>query len=363
MNLAFLSYSHHDAKVAQWLQRSLEHYHLPSNMANPINPQSRYLRPIFRDRTDLSTGVLSEIIDKNLEESKFLIVICSRRAARSEWVSKEVQYFIEHGRMNQIIPLVIDGIPYSGGTRECMPKYMCEYVAEHPNKELLCIDRVAEGDNRAFMQIVSRLVDVPFDVMYGRHRRRRRLILSSQLAGVGLGIGVAGFFVTPISPSVQIQVAKTNLTQDEGVLSVNGQVYHINNYDTIVELPSLPGYLRGSSLDVMFAAPFYDTINEQIDLGFGLTARKVLTVKRNDWFAVFAGTVMTEEGDPISGASVKLAGLTTETDEMGNFYIVLPDEVQREYQSILVMKDGYDEFYREDECPSKELKYIMHRVR
>lgn len=362
MKLAFLSYSHHDAKVAEWLQRSLEHYKLPNNIANPIDPNSRYLRPIFRDRTDLSTGILSEIIDKNLEESKYLIIICSRRAAKSEWVSKEAQYFIEHGRMKQIIPLVVDGIPYSGGRRECMPLYMCKYVEEHPDQELLCIDMLAEGENRSFMQIVSRLVEVPFDVMYGRHRRRRnRLMFFQVLLGL-LVIFFAGFFVTPIGSTVQLCDPINRLPHRDGVLMVGGVQFPIeqDRYDTIVKLSSLPGYMRGRTLDITFIAPFYDTARTQLDLGFGFNSTAKLELTRDKSFSVFAGWVLSEEGAPIRGAYVRLGSFQAVTDLNGYFCVLLPVEVQSNEQPILIQKDGYEEIIREDENPSDSLKYIMH---
>lgn len=359
MNLAFISYSHHDVKVAEWLQKKLEHYRLPGEMSSPVDPQSHYLRPVFRDRTDLTSGVLSEIIDNNLENSMYLIVICSRRAAKSQWVSKETQYFIEHGKMNKIIPLVIDGIPYSGGNRECVPKYMRDYVVEHPEKELRCIDKVAEGDNRAFMQIVSRLMDVPFDVMYGRHRRRRNLILGIQILAVTSFLCIGGYFITPISASVQIRSVESMLPQEEGILNVGGQAFAINNYDTIIEMASLPGYLRGQSLEVLFTARYYDTLRTTMDLGFGVSANKALYLKRDNTFALFHGHIIDEEGNPVEGALVSLAGQTATTDSEGLFSITLPDEIQAETQSILITKDGYEEIYREDECPG-ELYYIIH---
>lgn len=360
MNLAFISYSHHDAKIADWLQTSLEHYRLPSNMPNPINPQIQYLRPIFRDRTDLTTGVLSEVIDKNLENSKYLILICSRRAARSEWVSKEVQYFIEHDRINQIIPLVIDGIPYSGGTRECIPKYMRDYVAEHPEKELLCIDKVAEGDHRAFMQVVSRLMDVPFDVMYERHRRRRNRIIFGQVVFFAFALATAGYLIPPIYSSVQILDEMPLLPHGQGTLVVDGHTYMVTDYSECINLPSLPGYMRGRTRDIQFFAPNYDTIQTSMKLGYGFSTVYTLQLKRDDTFSVFQGCVVDPDGTPISGATVTLSSHQVQTDEKGTFCITLPIEAQAEYQSIQISKEGYLDCIREDECPSRELAYILY---
>lgn len=363
MNLAFISYSHHDSKVADWLQTRLEHYHLPSNMPNPVNPQNHYLRPIFRDRTDLTTGVLSEIIDKNLENSKYLILICSRRSARSEWVSKEVQYFIEHGRLNQIIPLVIDGIPYSGGARECMPKYMCDYVNDHPDQELLCIDRVADGDDRAFMQIVSRLMDVPFDVMYARHRRRRNQLIASTAIVSSILLGAAAYLITPVSTSVKLYDLVSHLPHQEGILMVDGQLYTIPDscYSSEIPLQELPGFRRGGTVEVVFTAPFYDTIQTTMSLGIGFSTLLELDLNRDDTFSNFKGVVIDADGSPVRGANVEVGGYQAETDAHGSFHLQLPPKAQQMTQPIYITKEGYKQAYREDEEPSLELKYILYK--
>lgn len=362
MNLAFISYSHHDAKVADWLQTRLEHYHLPNNMPNPVNPQSHYLRPIFRDRTDLTTGVLSEIIDRNLENSKFLILICSRRSARSEWVSKEVQYFIEHGRINHIIPLVIDGIPYSRGPRECMPKYMLDFVSAHPDQELLCIDRVADGDDRAFMQIVSRLMDVPFDVMFARHRRRRNHILGTTTLFSTILLGAAGYLITPVSTSIQFYDLISHLPHQEGTLIVDGQTYSIPDscYSSEIQLQEMPGFRRGGSVEVTFMAPFYDTIQTTLPLSIGFSTLLELDLVRDETFSHFKGVVIDMEGKPVVGANVDISGYQAETDANGSFHLKLPPKAQQMTQPIYITKAGYQEIYREDEEPDQQLKYILH---
>lgn len=364
MNLAFISYSHHDSKIANWLQNSLEHYHLPYNMPNPVNPSSRYLRPIFRDRTDLTTGVLSEIIDRNLENSKYLILICSRRAAKSEWVSKEVQFFIEHGRLNQIIPIVIDGIPYSNGPRECMPKYMLDYVAEHPEQELHCIDRVADGDERTLIQVVSRLMGVPFDVVYARHRSRRNTIITIATLVTSFLLAAAAYLIMPMSTTIRLYDQVSHLPHHEGALMVDGQLYTLpdSNYNVEIQLQEVPGFRRGGTVEVSFAAPFYDTIKTTLQLGIGLSTQLELDLMRDETFAHFKGIVVDDLGNPVRGATVDIAGYQCETVADGTFHLNLPAKAQQVSQPIYITKDGYYELFREDESPDFELRYILHKL-
>ena len=91
---AFISYKREDEQWAKWLQHKLEHYHLPVKVRkeNPSLPQT--IRPVFKDTSELAAGVLADEIHEALENSKYLIVICSPRAAQSQWVGKEVQTFI-----------------------------------------------------------------------------------------------------------------------------------------------------------------------------------------------------------------------------------------------------------------------------
>jgi hypothetical protein len=79
---AFISYKRESEKWAKRLQHALEYYRLPNHLRqeNPELPE--FVRPVFRDMTDLEVGELSAQIHAGLEQSHFLIVVCSPRAAR-----------------------------------------------------------------------------------------------------------------------------------------------------------------------------------------------------------------------------------------------------------------------------------------
>lgn len=63
-NFAFISYNHEDKRWAKWLQHKLEYYKLPSSIRK-IRPElPDKIRPVFRDTSDLSGGILNEIIKK-----------------------------------------------------------------------------------------------------------------------------------------------------------------------------------------------------------------------------------------------------------------------------------------------------------
>ncbi len=177
---AFISYKREDEKWAQWLQCKLENYKLPTTARqnNPSLPDK--VRPIFRDTTDLSGGVLERAINNALSDSRFLIVICSPRAAKSQWVCKEVQTFIDSGREENIIPFIIEGQPYSPDiSTECYPAALKELSG---SRELLGININEMGRDAAAVKAVARMFELPFDTLWQRFRRdarkKRRIFIS-----------------------------------------------------------------------------------------------------------------------------------------------------------------------------------------
>ena len=88
---AFISYSHADMKWGRWLQKKLETFRVPREVARD-RQGSGNLR-IFRDQTDLAGAELAAALDREIERSRFLIVICSPASAASRWVDHEIRTF------------------------------------------------------------------------------------------------------------------------------------------------------------------------------------------------------------------------------------------------------------------------------
>jgi hypothetical protein len=144
---AFISYKREDEEWAKWLQHKLEHYKLPSNLDGRTD-LPKEIRPVFKDTSELTPGNLPEQISKALEQSKFLIVICSRRSAQSEWVNKEVEAFKSLGKTENIIPFIIEGRPFSSNPEEeCFPNAILSLPREQEilganGYKLVCVDFV-----------------------------------------------------------------------------------------------------------------------------------------------------------------------------------------------------------------------------
>src|SRR2546430_6771595 len=109
---AFISYRHvePDRKWAIWLHTALETYRVQQALVQKgVAPR---LQRCFRDEEELPASAdLNNQIEQALEQSRFLIVICSPRTPQSLWVNKEVERFRELGRNDRILALLIEGEP------------------------------------------------------------------------------------------------------------------------------------------------------------------------------------------------------------------------------------------------------------
>ena len=200
---AFISYSHADKAWASWIQKSLERSRIPAAISRDEPSVPRRISPVFRDDTDLvSHGSVLEVLKKELEDSRFLIVICSPDSAKSSWVSDEIQAFIDMGRADRIIPLIVRGVPHSKDPEtECLPPALLTLDRE---AEPLGIDVQEHGKNGAYVRVVASLLGVKLDHIIQRDRkiRRRKRIACVSLAIAALAI--AGFLVWYNVPFVSL---------------------------------------------------------------------------------------------------------------------------------------------------------------
>ena len=171
---AFISYSHKDKETAQKLQKWLEHYHLPSKVLDDYPDIPQTLSPVFIDESDLVAidGGLVDSLKGYLNESNYLIVICSPSSAQSKYVNEEVKYFIkELNRTDHIIPLIIEGTPNSkDSATECFPPAILELPYEH---EPLGIDINVHKERGAFLRVVATLLKLNIDYFVSREEEER----------------------------------------------------------------------------------------------------------------------------------------------------------------------------------------------
>ncbi|HLW79813.1 MAG TPA: TIR domain-containing protein, partial [Terriglobia bacterium] len=191
---AFISYSHADRRWGDWLHHALETHKIPKALVGqdtqrgePVPPR---VFPVFRDREELPTSAnLGAVIGEALRESRYLIVICSPRAAQSRWVNQEILDYKRLDREDRILALIVDGEPNAADGKpgyapemECFPEAL-----KHPlgpdgeldkskHTEPIAADARPDRDGKlnAKLKLLAGVLGVNYDDLKRRDEERRR---------------------------------------------------------------------------------------------------------------------------------------------------------------------------------------------
>lgn len=184
---AFISYRHlePDKSVADKLQRMLENYTPPKSVAGGRKGKWK----IFRDETELPiSSDLSGGIREALNNSEFLIVICSKKLKESKWCMEEIDYFKElhNGNNSKIITVLVNGTP-----EEAFPEQLCHQLVPVTDSDgnVTYMDKLIEplAANVAadttegclkklkteFLRVVAPLLGCGYDDLYKREQKKK----------------------------------------------------------------------------------------------------------------------------------------------------------------------------------------------
>jgi len=150
--LAFISYRHadnteEDRQWATWLHQQLEVYDIPADLIGSTNQRGEIIPeriyPVFRDEISLpADSNLASAITTALDNSNFLIVLCSPRSVQSQYVNDEILYFKQIGKKDRIMAALLLGEPNASiddakeedpedvRTLECFPKALQYHLKE-----------------------------------------------------------------------------------------------------------------------------------------------------------------------------------------------------------------------------------------
>jgi tetratricopeptide (TPR) repeat protein len=198
---AFLSYSHKDRDLADWLHRELERFRVPHALAGRLTANGvvpKRLTPIFRDEQELAAGDLAQEIKAALSASQFLIVLCSPDAAKSRWTNQEIEEFKRTRPEGCVLAAIARGEPFASDIpdredEECFPPALTQKYDRlgRPTgrrAEPLAADLRGDDDQRrqGFLKLVAGMLGVGLDELVQREttRRQRRL---AWLAAASLG--------------------------------------------------------------------------------------------------------------------------------------------------------------------------------
>ena len=194
---AFISYSHRDKRIANWLHGQLENFKLPDGIDAPGLEDG--LRPIFKDREELPASEdLGAALESALTNSDALIVLCSPHSAISPWIAKEIDLFKRVNGDARVFPAVVDGAP----PYNMPPPLLVHYEDGTPTEELaepIAADLRPEEDGRKLgvQKLVAGLAGIGLDELVDRQARQRHrrlaIIAAASFVGMVVAIGLALF--------------------------------------------------------------------------------------------------------------------------------------------------------------------------
>jgi hypothetical protein len=199
---AFISYSRQDRRIAKKVHRALEQYRAPKGI--DTGNKNRTLGRFFKDDDELAGAEgLGAALDGAIDDSAILIVVASPHSARSKWVNREVIRFKQKS-YKRVLALIVSGVPNSIDEKmECFApalRYELDsngHIGGEPADPPLAPSVTEEGFSRAFTRLVAGILDIPFDSLWRREKRRRlqRLLLIC-LTSVIFTIGLAIYYST-----------------------------------------------------------------------------------------------------------------------------------------------------------------------
>lgn len=231
---AFISYRHGgiDEKVAIKIQREIERYRLPAKIARQVGKKT--LGKVFRDADDLrAASNLSEIIRQGLDESEYLIVICTKRYKESVWCMEEIEYFMQIRGRDNIIVVLVEGEPY-----ESFPKILTEIEQgdEIIKIEPLAVDVRSDSEKETVklvtkekLRFISQMFNLDYDTLRQRQRERQ---IKQRVSLAVLIFGCLSIFVGVVSlKNFQLNIAYDKL-ENSMQQNLKGQSYYLSEYAT-----------------------------------------------------------------------------------------------------------------------------------
>ncbi len=192
---AFISYRHQlpDMAVAQRLHTAIETYRIPAGIRKKTGRKKMGL--VFRDQEELPlSSDLGKDIENALDNSDWLIAVCSPRYLESRWCMRELEYFIEKKGKDHVLTILTEGEP-----QESFPKAL-QFLEDGEGAlqpvEPLAADVRAETAaeslktlKREKLRLLAPILGVSYDDLRMRERQRRRKRIAALAAAVLVSAG------------------------------------------------------------------------------------------------------------------------------------------------------------------------------
>lgn len=337
---AFISYSSHDTKWGKRLHKKLESYSIPSTLCKKHGWKRKPLNPIFFAPYEIQPGTLSEELKDRLRESRHLIVICSPYSAQSYWVGLEIEFFHQLGRTKDIHFFIIDGVPNSGDkTTECFNNKIKELdIPEILGANIR--EKVYRWSwlnrERAYVQIVTKLLGVEFDSIWQRHKRMLWQKMTLWLMGLTAVLAaLTGTWLANRPVDVEISLNETSAHNNnlpplhDAVITLmldnERKTDTLHTMGSTTTFTNIPANMIGKEVRVLFMCEDWCTTDTTLELNKNIT----LNISRDiNAFGHVRFTLYDSQVTPIAGKTINISGVKATSNAQGVVDAVIPFEKQ-----------------------------------
>ena len=255
---AFISYRHSepDSFVAETLHKQLENFKLPKDVVRKkifeaekseteqsedreskvelieTEPVKTRIQRVFRDKEELPLVTnLADPITEALENSEYLIVICSPRLPESMWCRKEIETFIQMHDREHVLAVLAEGEPDTSFPEELLYR---EVEEKQPDGSVIKIKNPVEplaadvrGTRRGeikkkikseLLRLVAPMFDCNYDDLKQRHKeqRARKIIMTS----MSISAACLLFSIVSIAMAMQIKHQNTQIKEQNAQIKL-----------------------------------------------------------------------------------------------------------------------------------------------
>ena len=337
---AFISYSSHDTKWGKRLHKKLESYSIPSTLCKKHGWKRKPLNPIFFAPYEIQPGTLSEELKDRLRESRHLIVIYSPYSAQSYWVGLEIEFFHQLGRTKDIHFFIIDGVPNSGDkTTECFNNKIKELgIPEILGANIR--EKVYRWSwlnrERAYVQIVTKLLGVEFDSIWQRHKRMlwQKMTLWLMCLTAVLA-ALMGTWLANRPVDVEISLNETSAHNNnlpplhDAVITLmldnERKTDTLHTMGSTTTFTNIPANMIGKEVRVLFMCEDWCTTDTTLELNKNIT----LNISRDiNAFGHVRFTLYDSQVTPIAGKTINISGVKATSNAQGVVDAIIPIEKQ-----------------------------------
>jgi len=301
---AFISYRHAetDKFIAENLHKQLEAFRLPGSISKKRPGQKNKIERVFRDKEELPlTSNLEDPILEALNDSEWLIVICSPRLRQSLWCKKEIETFVKLRGRARVLAVLIEGEPADSFPDELLFKTETRTLPDGSTEELRIPVEPLAADVRGktkkemlkamkteTLRLLAAMFQLNYDDLRQRHKEQRmRRIMTASLIG---GAACLTFGVYSTATALRIQKQKEQIeiqsqaikAQSEEIKAQSEEIQKQNDELSLRQARSLAelatGYLEaGNRADAISTAVEALTESGGIPMPYTPEAQYILT--------------------------------------------------------------------------------------